>query len=167
MAGHWSRLATAPLMLLVITTGSAKLIAQVLRGRGSRVLGGGGEIRCVAASTVMRSEFRDLAAYQRATELADGLWRQVARWDSLERWSIGMQLVRAVDSIGANIAEATGRWHPKDELRFLRVARGSLLETEHWITTAERRGLLPEGTSDRLDAIARPLSGLINKRVPS
>jgi four helix bundle protein len=115
----------------------------------------------------MRSEFRDLAAYTRAAALADDIWREVARWDSHARWSIGMQLVRAVDSIGANIAEATGRWHPKDEVRFLRVARGSLLETEHWITTAERRGLLESGTSDRLDGIARPLSGLINKRTPS
>ena len=129
--------------------------------------GGGGEIRCVAASPVMRSEFRDLAAYQRATKLADELWEQVHGWNSSARWSVGMQLVRAADSIGANIAEATGRWHPKDELRFLRVARGSLLETEHWITTAERRGLLEPATSERLDGIARPLSGLINKRATS
>jgi four helix bundle protein len=115
----------------------------------------------------MRSEVRNLAAYQRATDLADSLWRQVARWDSYERWSIGLQLNRAADSIGANIAEGTGRWHPKDELRFLRMARGSLLEVEHWITTAEQRGLLERGTSDPLDGIARPLSGLIDKRAPS
>src|SRR4051794_1396605 len=138
-----------------------------LLGRGSRVAGGGGEIRGATASSVMRSDFRNLAAYQRATDLADSLWRQVARWDSYERWSIGLQLNRAADSIGANIAEGTGRWHPKDELRFLRMARGSLLEVEHWITTAERRGLLERGTSDPLDGIARPLSGLINKRAPS
>jgi four helix bundle protein len=115
----------------------------------------------------VRSDFRDLAAYKRACDLADDIWRQVARWESHERWTTGVQLVRAVDSIGANIAEATGRWHRRDQLQFLRVARGSLFETEHWITTAERRGLLEPGTSDRLDGIARPLSGLINKRTPS
>src|SRR3954464_1962532 len=31
IAGHWSRLATAPLMLLVITTGSLKLIRSLPR----------------------------------------------------------------------------------------------------------------------------------------
>jgi four helix bundle protein len=115
----------------------------------------------------MHSEFRNLVAYQRATELADDLWDCVACWTASARWSVGKQLTRAADSIGANIAEATGRWHQKDQLRALYVARGELFETEHWITTAERRGLLEPGTSDRLDEIARALTGLINKRKPS
>ena len=115
----------------------------------------------------MHSAFRDLVAYQRSAELADELRQRVAGWRSFDHWSMGLQLVRAADSIGANIAEATGRWHQKDQVRFLYVARGSLLETEHWITTAERRGLLEPGTSDRLDEIARALSGLIKKRTPS
>jgi four helix bundle protein len=106
-------------------------------------------------------------AYQRAAELADELWECVCRWDRSARWSVGAQLTRAADAIGANIAEATGRWHQKDQLRALYVARGELFETEHWITTAERRGLLERGTSARLDEIARALSGLINKRKPS
>src|SRR4051794_15737205 len=133
-------------------------------GRRSQVAGRRGEIRGAAASLSMHSEFRNLVAYQRAAELADELWERVARWNSSARWSVGKQLTRAVDSIGANIAEATGRWHQKDQLRALYVARGELFETEHWITTAERRGLLERGTSDRLDEIARALSGLINKR---
>ena len=115
----------------------------------------------------MNSEFRNLAAYQRATELADELWEHVARWNASARWSVGRQLTRAADSIGANIAEATGRWHQKDQLRVLYVARGELFETEHWVTTAERRGLLEPGTHARLDEIARALTGLINKRKPS
>ena len=114
----------------------------------------------------VRSEFRDLVAYRCAVELADDLHERVARWESHDRWSLGLQLVRAVDSIGANIAEATGRWHQQDQRRLLFVARGSLFETEHWITTAETRGLLPAGTSARLTVIARALSGLISKRAP-
>jgi four helix bundle protein len=115
----------------------------------------------------MHSAFRNLVAYQAASDLADDLWERVGRWESFDRWTTGIQLVRAVDSIGANIAEALGRWHRKEQLQFLYVARASLLETEHWITTAERRHLLEEGTSSRLDEIARSLSGLINKRTPS
>jgi len=44
-------------------------------------------------------------------------------------------------SIGANIAEGCERVHAPDRRRFYAVARGSLYETEHWIMTAEARGL--------------------------
>jgi four helix bundle protein len=91
----------------------------------------------------VRSKFRDLAA--------------------AEQRSIGDQLTRAADSIGANIAEACGRWHRTDERRFLRMARGSLYETEHWMERAEARGLLPPGSIDQLTEIAKTLNGLINK----
>jgi four helix bundle protein len=77
-----------------------------------------------------------------------------------------MQLMRSADSIGANIAEATGRWHQQDQRRLLFIARGSLFETEHWIATAEARGLLAAGTVERLTEVARALSGLIRKRSP-
>ena len=109
----------------------------------------------------MRSGFRDLVAYRLASELADDLHRAVAAWPSFERWSLGLQLVRAADSVGANIAESSGRWHMPDKRKFLVIARGSLYETEHWIASAEARGLLPAGSSDRLDELARALSGLV------
>ena len=74
--------------------------------------------------------------------------------------------MRSADSIGANIAEACGRWHVPDQRRLLYIARGSLYETEHWMTQAELRGLLHPGASDALDGIARALAGLIKKRQP-
>ncbi len=86
-----------------------------------------------------------------------------ARWNSFERWSIGVQLVRAADSVGANVAEAMGRWHAPDRRRFLFIARGSLYETEHWMLRAEARGLLEPGSNDRLGEVGRALNGLIKK----
>jgi four helix bundle protein len=68
----------------------------------------------------------------------------------VDRQSIGPQLIRATTSVGANIAEASGRWHEQDRRRFLWIARSSLHETEHWITCAEERGLPERGTSDRI-----------------
>jgi len=59
-------------------------------------------------------------------------------------------LLRAVDSIGANIAESIGRGHYKESIHFLYYARGSLTETVHWIRTAERRPLIPTTTSEEL-----------------
>ena len=115
----------------------------------------------------MASSFTGLDAYTRARSLSGDLRAAIASWSSFDKWSIGIQLVRSADSIGANIAEATGRWHTPDRRRFLVIARGSLCETEHWLLIAEDSGLLPPGSSSRVEQIARPLSGLINRAPPS
>lgn len=112
---------------------------------------------------VAPSRYHDLRVYQLAVELADDVHSRVARWPLLARDSFGEQLVRAADSVGANIAEAAGRGTVADKRRLLYVARGSLYETEHWIETAERRGLLELGTSARAEEIARLLNGLIKR----
>jgi four helix bundle protein len=115
----------------------------------------------------MATTFKDLEVYRRAAALADELYELTVRWDKFERWSIGIQLMKAADSIGANIAEATGRWTTPARRRFLYIARGSLAETEHWLLRAEQRGLLPIGWSERLSAIRRPLNGLIKRNLPN
>jgi four helix bundle protein len=109
------------------------------------------------------SNFRKLTVWQEAVALADELSGVVARWDPFERWSVGIQLMRSVDSIAANIAEGTGRESRADQRRFYYMARGSLCETEHWLLRAEARGLVEAGTADRLDVLARTLNGLIRR----
>ena len=109
----------------------------------------------------MRSQFRDLTAYQSATDIAHEVHRSVVSWPKWEMWSLGSQLTRAADSVGANIAEAEGRWYPRDKRRLLLIARGSLYETEHWIAYAQARGLLVQGFEERLDRVAWALNGLI------
>jgi four helix bundle protein len=99
----------------------------------------------------MPMTFRDMDVYRRATGFADEMHEVVVRWPKFELWSVGIQLVRAADSVGANIAEALGRWHQPDRKRLLYIARGSLSETEHWVLRAEERG---------------PPNGLIKKSRP-
>jgi four helix bundle protein len=110
------------------------------------------------------SAFRDLVAYRLAAGLANDLYEVVSAWDKFQRWSAGLQLVRAADSVAANIAEAEGRFHPGDRRRFLLIARGSLYEAEHWLLQAEKRGLMPEGSSGRVEEIAKTLNGLVKRR---
>ncbi len=114
----------------------------------------------------MASNFQKLIVYQRSVELAHELHTAVEQWPLLDRKAIGSRLIRSATSVGANIAEASGRWHEQDRRQFLRIARGSLLEMEHWVTYGERRGLITHGTADRLEEVARLLNGLIKKLAP-
>jgi four helix bundle protein len=116
---------------------------------------------------VANSRFTDLVAYRIARELADQLHAEAISWESFDRWSIGIQMVRAVDSIGANIAEAFGRSSTADIRRLLFIARGSAFEMEHWIDAAGSRGLLDATTYEaRLQELARTLNGLIRRPGP-
>jgi four helix bundle protein len=109
--------------------------------------------------------FRDLAVYRRSAGFGDALYRCTASWDSFARWTVGVQLVRSADSIGANIAESRGRRSDLDQRRFLIVARGSALELEHWIERAKQRGLLLPTTADiEVKEIGRMLNGLVRAR---
>ena len=56
-----------------------------------------------------RTAFENLRVYRLAEELADRIWDIVSGWDSFAKATVGEQLVTAADSIGANIAEGSGR----------------------------------------------------------
>ena len=82
----------------------------------------------------------ELRVYQLAEQLADDIWHQVLKWPRLAQDTVGKQLIRASDSVGANIAEGSGKGTYADNRRMVRVARGSLCETRHWLRRAFRRG---------------------------
>jgi four helix bundle protein len=71
-------------------------------------------------------------------------------------------LVRAADSVGANIAESHGRFYFSEKLQFLYYARGSLYETRHWLRLAWRRNLLQAEDNVRLAELIEPLAKSIN-----
>jgi four helix bundle protein len=106
--------------------------------------------------------FEKLAVYQRAIALADEIAADVLRWPSFHRWTVGVQLVRAADSVGANIAEANGRARDPDQRRLLVIARGSIYETQHWLERARSRGLeCPCKARERAAEVGRMLNGLV------
>ncbi|MBD2163260.1 four helix bundle protein [Calothrix membranacea FACHB-236] len=86
--------------------------------------------------------FQELRVYKLSEKLADEIWRIVDEWEMVAKNTIGTQMVRSADSIGANIAEGVGRGSYQDKRRFVRMARGSLNETQHWLRRAYRRKLL-------------------------
>jgi four helix bundle protein len=98
-----------------------------------------------------------LRVYQAAEQLSDELWTLVLTWDRFARDTVGNQLVRAADSVGANIAEGFGRGSFADNKRFIRIARGSLCEVRHFLRRADKREFIPK---DSRKSIQAHLSGL-------
>ena len=87
-------------------------------------------------------KIEDLRVLKSAEAIADGIWREVSQWDAFSKNVVGSQFVRAVDSIGANIAESFGRYHYGEKIQFLYYARGSVFESKYWLNRAMARELL-------------------------
>lgn len=117
-----------------------------------------------------RSNFENLRVYQLAEALADEVWDTVVAWPPLAKRTFGEQLVRAADSIGANIAEGEGRGSYRDNRRFVRIARGSFKETQHFLRRAFRRQFLSpeqvESLKEKTDALAPMLNAYLKSIGP-
>jgi four helix bundle protein len=114
-----------------------------------------------------KTNFENLRVYQLAEELSDKVWEIVLGWDLFARDTVGKQLVKAADSIGANIAEGTGRGTYVDNRRFVRIARGSLNETKHWLRRAYIRQLLTVKQVDNLKPLMNELGPKLNSYLNS
>jgi four helix bundle protein len=78
----------------------------------------------------MALQLEDLEVYIDANIIADEIWSLVSKWDYFQKDTIGKQIVKSSDSIGANISEGYGRYFHKENLQFCYYFRGSLYETK-------------------------------------
>lgn len=106
--------------------------------------------------------YETLEIYQLSCQLAELTYEAVGACRGFDRDTLGKQLVRAADSIGANIAEGYGRGNGADQKRFLRIARGSVYETKHWLRLAYTRKLLTPETVERLKPVVEKLPPMLN-----
>ncbi|MEG4232130.1 four helix bundle protein [Microcoleus sp. Pol11C3] len=106
-----------------------------------------------------RESFQQLQVYQLAEKRLNEIWFIVKKWDEFTKDTMGKQIVRSADSVGANIAEGHGRYSCQDNQRFVKIAPGSLNETRHWLRLAYTRNLLTQEHIDRLHP-------LLNKFLP-
>ena len=122
----------------------------------------------------MPKRFQDLRAWQDALDAADVLYDFAATLPKFELFGMGNQLRRAALSVPSNIAEGHGRFGPKEFLKFLGNARGSLQEIITCLELAKRRKYCTaKQAADMiavLDRSGRTLNALrtaVAKQVPS
>jgi len=112
-------------------------------------------------------DLKDLEVYQLSEKLSDFIWNIVLNWDYFAKDTIGKQLVKASDSIAANIAEGYGRYHYKENKNFCYFARGSLEETKTWPRKSVRRGLINQTKHEELFDIIKKLPKFLNSYIRS
>ncbi len=109
----------------------------------------------------------DLEIYTLSERIADRFYTLMHSWSPFDRQTVGTQLIRAADSVGANIAESYGRYHYGERIQFLYYARGSLYETRHWLRRARQRHLLDSATCDRAERALEELGIKLNSYIRS
>jgi four helix bundle protein len=87
-------------------------------------------------------EVTELDVYRLAESLSDMVWEDFDRWSEKAQRTLGYQVIRAADSIAANIAEGYGRHSSPDRRKFYLYARGSFEETKAWLRKAIRRRVI-------------------------
>lgn len=111
----------------------------------------------------------ELEIFKEAELIGDRYWDLVSTWDGFAKETVGKQLVRAADRIGAHIAESYGRFHCGERIQFLYHACGSVYETRFWTRRALKRGLMPVETANRAitfnDEFARKLNRYIRDKL--
>jgi four helix bundle protein len=86
----------------------------------------------------MSSNFVDLKCWQLCNDLKAYLRENILQlFPKTERFELYLQLKRASRSATANIAEGWGRYHYKDNIKFLIIDRGSIAEVLDHILEAK------------------------------
>ena len=118
---------------------------------------------------IMENRFYNLTAYQEAKQLVLKVYSLMRLFPPCEQYALCDQLRRAVISIPSNIAEGMGRYSEKEQVHFLEIAYGSLMEVNSQLDIAkDLKYITQEQFTDaeqQIYRVASLVSGLRSKRV--
>ena len=113
-----------------------------------------------------RESFEGLECWKQARDLRKKISIITDEFHESEKYLLKSQIIRSSRSVTANIAEGWGRYNFKENMRFCRIARGSLFETLDHLITALDENYITENQlttikNDVYDCV-RVLNGYIN-----
>jgi len=121
-------------------------------------LGSRDQVKKKGGLKVKGKGLESLQVWQKARKLAVKICREIPPLlPGEEKFALSQQLRRAVQSVPANIAEAHGRYHFQDTIRFCYIARGSLEETYSHLCIARDLGYIGE---ERFEQVAEDINKL-------
>lgn len=109
---------------------------------------------------------KELTIYKLARELSAKAWLIYERLGYHQRKTWGDQMLEAIDSVGANIAEGYARYHFLERIRFYYISRASLSEgMDHWIDLGFERGIVVKEENEAMFSIAKNLQIKLNGQI--
>lgn len=112
-------------------------------------------------------DITQLDVYRLSEELSDLVWNSYDNWPQKVKQTIGYQIIRASDSIAANLAEGYGRYTPADRKRFYLFSRCSFEETNTWLRKVIRRDILTKTEIHAFTSIIDELGPKLNAFIKS
>lgn len=110
--------------------------------------------------------FQRLNVYQNARELVRHVYGMLDKFPGKERYVVCDQLRRTVISVPSNIAEGLSRRSTKEQIRFIEIAYGSLMEVLCQMELSTDLGYITSEeyakAEEKIQIIARQLSALRN-----
>ena len=111
-------------------------------------------------------DFRRLQVWQLSKSLFVAIDASTKSFPRSDRGVLANQLRRSALSIPTNIAEGCGKSSPRETVRFLQIAAGSVTETESHVLIATELGYIhPKASAELIDkvvSIRRMLCRLAN-----
>ena len=116
----------------------------------------------------MKRAHHDLEAWREALGLVKAVYSATSKFPKDEQFCLTSQMRRAAISIPSNIAEGAARASSREFLKFLVIARGSLMELDTQICIANEQGYFADGTEEnlgtRVERVFALISGLISAK---
>ena len=110
--------------------------------------------------------FEKLNVWQEAKKLVVDVYHLLDEFPNFEKYALCDQIRRAIVSVPSNIAEGSGRKSLKEQIRFLEISYGSLMETFNQLLIAIDLTDITEESVEaikpRIDAVAKMINGLSN-----
>jgi four helix bundle protein len=110
-------------------------------------------------------KLEELNVYNLAMEMGEEIWNIVDKWTIFQKDTIGKQLVRAFDSVAANLSEGFGRYHYRETVHFGYYSRGSLYESKTWIQKGFKRNLITETDYNHFMKEIEHIGKMLNKYI--
>ena len=112
------------------------------------------------------NSFEKLNVWQVAKKLVVDVYNLLDAFPKFEKYALCDQIRRAVVSVPSNIAEGSGRKSLKEQIHFLEISYGSLMETYNQLLIAIDLTYISEESVEnikpRIDSVAKMINGLSN-----
>ena len=108
--------------------------------------------------------FEKLKVWQEAQRLVVDVYHLLDSFPMFEKYALCDQIRRAIVSVPSNIAEGSGRRSLKEQIHFLEISYGSLMETFNQLLIAIDLTYITEDSVEaikpRIDGVAKMINGL-------